>query len=623
MTESADDYTLFDENTRAIVYGNQERAVQRMLDFDYICRRKKPSVAAVVNPTRAGYINVFLGAKEIMVPMYKTLEDAVRSHPDADVMINFSSYRSAFKTTLEALNTPQIRTIAIIAEGIPERKTRKLNLIAKQKKKWIIGPATVGGLTAGAFKIGNTGGALDNLKMLNLFRPGSVGLVTVSGGMLNEMFNIINQNSNGIFEGIAIGGDRYPNSTLISHLLRYEKNPKIKMLVMLGELGGTKEYDVVEALKSKKITKPLISWVTGTCAKIFPAQAQFGHAGAQSGSERESADAKNAALREAGALVPQTFDYLGDIIRGEYERLITEGAIKEVKAEEPPIIPVDYDKAVQMGMIRKKANFICTISNESGNELNYAGIPITKIIDMNIGIGGVIGLLWFKKLLPDFACKFIERILIITADHGPAVSGAHNAIITARAGKDIVDSLVSGLLTIGPRFGGAIANAAREFKSAYESGFSPKKFVEVMNARGAYIPGIGHRLKSVQNPDQRVTILKEFVFKHFPSTELLSYALEVEKVTTAKRNNLILNVDGCIGICFVDLMRSSGQFTEEEIDKFIEMGGLNGLFVIARSIGFIGHALDQKRQGTRMYRHPLDDILYLSPDEEREFFGAK
>ena len=53
--------------------------------------------------------------------------------------------------------------------------------------------------------------------------------------------------------------------------------------------------------------------------------------------------------------------------------------------------------------------------------------------------------------MPDFAYKFIELCLIVTADHGPAVSGAHNTIVTARAGKDLVSSLTSGLLTIGDR----------------------------------------------------------------------------------------------------------------------------------------------------------------------------
>jgi ATP citrate (pro-S)-lyase len=58
----------------------------------------------------------------------------------------------------------------------------------------------------------------------------------------------------------------------------------------------------------------------------------------------------------------------------------------------------------------------------------------------------------------------MEMCLMLCADHGPCVSGAHNSIVTSRAGKDLVSCLVSGLLTIGPRFGGAIDDAARCFK---------------------------------------------------------------------------------------------------------------------------------------------------------------
>ena len=54
----------------------------------------------------------------------------------------------------------------------------------------------------------------------------------------------------------------------------------------------------------------------------------------------------------------------------------------------------------------------------------------------------------FQRRLPPYACSFLEMCLMITADHGPAVSGAHNTIVCARAGKDLVSSLVSGLLTI-------------------------------------------------------------------------------------------------------------------------------------------------------------------------------
>lgn len=71
-----------------------------------------------------------------------------------------------------------------------------------------------------------------------------------------------------------------------------------------------------------------------------------------------------------------------------------------------------------------------------------------QVLKQNMGIGGVVSLLWFQRSLPPYVCKFFEMCLMVTADHGPAVSGAHNTIVCARAGKDLVSSLVSGLLTI-------------------------------------------------------------------------------------------------------------------------------------------------------------------------------
>ena len=92
----------------------------------------------------------------------------------------------------------------------------------------------------------------------------------------------------------------------------------------------------------------------------------------------------------------------------------------------------------------------------------------------------------------------------------------------------------------------------------------------------------------------------------------LQFALDVEKVTTKKKANLILNVDGCIAVCFVDMLRSCGAFSKEEADEMVRDGCLNGLFVLGRSIGFIGHYLDQKRLKQGLYRHPWDDINYLT-----------
>ncbi len=202
-----------------------------------------------------------------------------------------------------------------------------------------------------------------------------------------------------------------------------------------------------------------------------------------------------------------------------------------------------------------------SICDERGQELIYAGMPISDVLQKNVGIGGVISLLWFQRCLPPYVCKFFEMCLMVTADHGPAVSGAHNTIVCARAGKDLVSSLVSGLLTIGDRFGGALDGAAKQFSEAYDTGMHPAEFVNHMRNKGQLIMGIGHRVKSINNPDQRVQIVKEFVMQNFPATPLLQYALEVEKITTSKKPNLILNVDGVIACSFVDMLRNCGSFT--------------------------------------------------------------
>ncbi|KAH8396595.1 hypothetical protein KR215_001140 [Drosophila sulfurigaster] len=607
---------FFSNTTKAIVWGMQQRAVQSMLDFDFICRRDEPSVVAMVYPFTGDHKQKYYwGHKEILIPVYKKMSDAIHKHKEVDVMVNFASLRSAYDSTLEVLDFPQIRTVAIIAEGIPENMTRKLIVEANKKGVAIIGPATVGGVKPGCFKIGNTGGMLDNILHSKLYRPGSVAYVSRSGGMSNELNNIISKATDGVIEGIAIGGDRYPGSTFMDHILRYQADPETKLIVLLGEVGGNEEYDVCAALKDNRITKPLVAWCIGTCASMFTSEVQFGHAGSCANSDRETATAKNKALREAGAYVPESFDNLGELIHQVYSELVKTGRIVPREEVPPPTVPMDYSWARELGLIRKPASFMTSICDERGQELMYAGMPISEVLNKDVGIGGVISLLWFQRCLPSYVCKFFEMCLMVTADHGPAVSGAHNTIVCARAGKDLVSSVVSGLLTIGDRFGGALDGSARQFSEAYDTNLHPMEFVNKMRKEGKLILGIGHRVKSINNPDVRVKIIKEFVLENFPQCPLLKYALEVEKITTNKKPNLILNVDGVIATAFVDMLRNSGSFTSEEAQEYINVGAINSLFVLGRSIGFIGHYMDQKRLKQGLYRHPWDDISYVIPEQ--------
>lgn len=85
-------------------------------------------------------------------------------------------------------------------------------------------------------------------------------------------------------------------------------------------------------------------------------------------------------------------------------------------------------------------------------------------------------------------------------------------------------------------------------------------------------------------------------------------------ISLRQKPNLILNVDGFIGVAFVDLLRECGCFTEEEAKEYVQIGALNGVFVLGRSMGFIGHYLDQLRLKQGLYRHPWDDISYVLPE---------
>jgi ATP citrate (pro-S)-lyase len=126
-------------------------------------------------------------------------------------------------------------------------------------------------------------------------------------------------------------------------------------------------------------------------------------------------------------------------------------------------------------------------------------MKISEVFREDIGLGGVAALIWFKRrtcffrsmfsvdclligvrflALPPWATNFIEMVLMLTADHGPAVSGVMNTIVATRAGKDLISSLASGLLTIGGGFGGALDEAASMFSNARDTGLTPREFVD-------------------------------------------------------------------------------------------------------------------------------------------------
>ena len=95
---------------------------------------------------------------------------------------------------------------------------------------------------AGYSAIGIAYNAVVNNNLWLLVSLNSVAYVSRSGGMSNELNNIISRTTDGVYEGVAIGGDRYPGTTFMDHVMRYQKNPDVKMIVVLGEVNFSSSY---------------------------------------------------------------------------------------------------------------------------------------------------------------------------------------------------------------------------------------------------------------------------------------------------------------------------------------------------------------------------------------------
>lgn len=258
---------------------------------------------------------------------------------------------------------------------------------------------------------------------------------------------------------------------------------------------------------------------------------------------------------------------------------------------------------------RTHSLFTSTISGDVKGEPTILGQNLTKTATSR-SLAWIAGSLWLGHPLRSKKTEaVIDQALRLLVDHGPYVSGAVNTMISARAGKDLVSSLVSGLLTIGPRFGGAVNGAAKVWFDSLEAALAPAQVVEDFARRKEYIPGIGHKKYRIDSPDPRVPILLKLVGS-LPHPHL-DFARAVEKLTTGKKPNLILNVDGALAAILLDLLVHEEKLGSDEIRTLIEAEFFNAIFVLSRSLGLIGHYLDQKRLGESLFRLPDNQVLTL------------
>ncbi|MEN8255857.1 MAG: succinate--CoA ligase subunit alpha, partial [Verrucomicrobiota bacterium] len=212
--------------------------------------------------------------------------------------------RFAHDAIFEALDSG-IRKIVVTAEGIPLHEAMEVRAAARSLGATIMGGNTTGVITPGVAMMGFLPYWIDRV-----YKPGRVGVMTRSGSLTNEATAMMVEAGHGVSSLIGIGGDAVPFTRFAEMLPAFEADPDTDAVLIIGELGGTMEEEVAEAMEAGIFTKPLVAFIAGRNA---PEGKKMGHAGAIVSGGKGTVAGKAKALRAAGALVADKPSQIGEL----------------------------------------------------------------------------------------------------------------------------------------------------------------------------------------------------------------------------------------------------------------------------------------------------------------------
>jgi succinyl-CoA synthetase alpha subunit len=281
---------LVDKNTRVIVQGITGREGQ------FHTRQMRDYGTQVVAGVRPGK-----GGESVEgVPIFDTVKRAARE-TGANASIIFVPRGGAPDAILEATDAG-LGVVVCITDGIAIHDMIRVVDHVRRTPTVLIGPNCPGLITAGECKLGIIPGSI--------VTPGPVGIVSRSGTLTYEIVYALSQAGLGQTTCVGIGGDPVLGSRFVEILPLFEADPATKVVVMVGEIGGTDEEDGAEYIKS--MTKPVIGFISGRTA---PPGKRMGHAGAIVSGGKGTAEAKVAALTAAGVPVPESLAGIPALVR--------------------------------------------------------------------------------------------------------------------------------------------------------------------------------------------------------------------------------------------------------------------------------------------------------------------